>query len=170
MLAKLIFLFVTVPLVDMILLMVLSSYIGWVTSVAIVVLSGILGAWLAKLSYSYVVFRFTQNARRLQFSSDLLTDSAMIFFAAGLLLTPGFLTDLFGFSLLIPACRNRYKPILARWAKRNFKFQVHSAGVNPGMSPFSMDSSTVEGEVERTEHDNQSPPPDGTATIERTSD
>lgn len=163
MLAKLIFLFVTVPLVDMILLMILSSYIGWMTSVAMVILSGILGAWLASLSYKYVIYRFTNNVRQLQFSSDLLTDSAMIFFAAGLLLTPGFLTDLFGFSLLIPACRNWYKPMLARWLKRNFKFQFYSSG----SSPFPQDSGTVDGEVDRSDTDAK---PDGRTQIERLSD
>lgn len=170
MLAKLIFLFVTVPLVDLILLMVLSSYIGWVASVAIVILSGVLGAWLAKLSYSYVVFRFTQSARRLQFSPDLLTDSAMIFFAAGLLLTPGILTDLFGFSLLIPACRRFYKPRLARWAKRNFQFQTFSTVEDP-FSPYSNtanNANTVDGEVERTQSGFQ--PGAGPTSIETTKD
>jgi len=147
MLAKLIFLFVTIPLVDLILLLVLSSYIGWVWSVTIVILSGIVGALLAKLSYRYVLYRFASNARKLQFSGDLLTDGFLIFFAAGMLLTPGFLTDLMGFSLLIPACRTWYKKHLTRWFQRNFKldsFTYHSSSCEVG-------TGTVDGEVQQSE-------------------
>lgn len=124
MLGKLILIFVLVPLVDLVLLMVLSSYTGWQFSVALVILSGIVGAYLAKRSYRSVWNRFTSQRTGAIAPADVLTDGAMIFFAAGLLLTPGFITDAAGFSLLIPACRKWYKSLLKKWFFKNVQFQV----------------------------------------------
>lgn len=124
MLGKLILLFVLVPLADMLLLMTLSKYTGVLFSIGMVVLSGIVGAWLAKRSYRSMWHKAQTNLAAGQASPELLSDGAMIFFAAGLLLTPGFITDAVGFSLLIPVCRRWYKSWLVKWFKRNFNFQI----------------------------------------------
>lgn len=118
----------------------MSGYTGWPFSIAMVVLSGILGAYLAKRSSQAVGVKIRQKLQQGQMSPDLLTDGAMIFFAAGLLLTPGFLTDAVGLSLLIPACRRWYKVRITNWMKRNFKIQVVQM-------PPAYDPNTVDGEV-----------------------
>jgi UPF0716 protein FxsA len=143
-LGKLILIFVFVPLTDLILLMMLSSYTGWPFSVAMVILSGILGAYLAKRSWMAVGVKIRQRMAHGQMSPDLLTDGAMILFAAGLLLTPGFITDAVGLSLLIPACRRWYKTRVTNWMKRNFKIQVVQM-------PTMNDPNTVDGDVVRDE-------------------
>ena len=124
--------------------MVMSSYTGWPFSIAMVIISGIVGAWLAKQSYRGVIAKIRQRAGQGRMSSDLLTDGAMIFFAAGLLLTPGFITDIVGFSLLIPPCRRWYKTRITNWAKRNFKFEMVQMPTNPDRPS---DPNTVDGEV-----------------------
>ncbi len=126
MLGKLILLFVLVPLLDMIFLAILSSYIGWPVSVALVVLSGIAGAILARLSYRYVLLQLFSQTPQLTRLPNLLADGALIFFASGLLLTPGFLTDIIGITLLIPSFRKGYKFLLAKWFKVNLKLQQNS--------------------------------------------
>ncbi len=123
--------------------MVMSEFTGWKFSVGMVILSGIVGAWLAKLSYRGVVAKIRGKVGQGQMSADLLTDGAMIFFAAGLLLTPGFITDACGFSLLIPPCRKWYKTRILNWAKRSFKFNV----VEMPMGRSHEDPNTVDGEV-----------------------
>lgn len=109
-----------------------------------VVVSGIVGAFLAKQSYRGVIAKIRERAGQGRMTSDLLTDGAMIFFAAGLLLTPGFITDIIGFSLLIPACRRWYKTRVTNWAKRNFRFEMVQM---PTYSNSPADTSTVDGEV-----------------------
>jgi UPF0716 protein FxsA len=141
-LGKLILVFVLVPLADLFLLMYLSSKTGWPFSIAAVIVSGILGAWLAKLSWRAVGRKLGQRLQQGNLAPDLLTDGAMIFFAAGLLLTPGFLTDAVGLTLLIPACRRWYKTRIANWMKRNFKIQVVQMTSH-------QDPNTVDGEVVR---------------------
>ncbi len=153
MFGKLVLVFVLVPLADLLLLMVLSSYTGWQFSVALVILSGILGAYLARWQSTMVRHEIEAKMRQHQISAGLLTDGAMIFFAAGLLLTPGFITDAVGLSLLIPACRRWYKQRLSGWFKKNVKVQTFGFGqvFGPGHSPTEHDPNVVDGEiVERT--------------------
>lgn len=143
MLGFLILLFVLIPLADLTLLLVLSAYIGWKVSLALVIVSGILGAWLARLSYRSVIRKFSSGALKDGLSLELFTDGMMIFFAAGMLLTPGFLTDAFGFSLLIPACRKWYRQRVANWIHKHAKIQISR------FSTFrDLDDDIVEGEVQ----------------------
>lgn len=154
MLGKLILIFVFVPLADLVLLLMLSDYTGWPFSIAMVILSGIIGAWLAKRSYRSVWNRAAQSGLQ-SGASDLLTDGAMIFFAAGLLLTPGFITDVVGFSLLIPACRKWYKSKISGWFKRNFKIQTVTFGPRSSQT----DEGVVDGEVLPPNASPPKPPP-----------
>ena len=157
-LGKLILLFVLVPLADLILLMTMSKYTGWPFSIAMVILSGIIGAILAKRSTRAVGTKIRERMSQGGMSAGLLTDGAMIFFAAGLLLTPGFITDAVGLSILIPPFRRWYKVRVSNWMKRNFKFQVIQM---PGQSNPQSDPNTVDGEVvdggsaESTSHSGQ---------------
>ncbi len=147
MLGRLILIFIFVPLADLVLLMVLSQYIGWQVSVALVILSGIIGAYLARRSSLAVFQKLRTKMSQGQMSSDLISDGAMILFAAGLLLTPGFITDAVGLSLLFPGCRRVYKRWLTGWFKKHFKFQVITPS-NPAQSPWD-DGQTVDGQVAR---------------------
>ena len=156
-----ILLFVFVPLADLILLMVMSSYTGWQFSVGLVIVSGIVGAYLAKQSYKSVWKKIGQRAAVNQMPTDLLTDGAMIFFAAGLLLTPGFITDAVGFTLLIPVCRRWYKTRIAAWFKRNVKFEVVQMKQQFG-------SDVVDGEVLHPENDSTQDSGDPRLEVEQT--
>lgn len=124
MFGRLLFLFIVVPLVDLFLLMWISKYTGILVTIGLVILTGVIGAWLAKQQGTFVRGQIKDRLSQRQMPADLIGDGAMIMFAAGLLLTPGLLTDVLGFSLLIPACRTYYKRALAAQFKNSFHFQV----------------------------------------------
>lgn len=156
MFGKLVLIFILVPLADLTLLMALSRYTGLPFSIALVILSGILGAYLARWQSTMVRKEIESKMREHQMSAGLLTDGAMIFFAAGLLLTPGFITDAVGLTLLIPACRRWYKQRLSGWVKKNVKVQTFgfSPVFGPGGQTPPHDPNVVEGEViDRTTSD-----------------
>ena len=108
-----------------------------------VILSGILGAYLAKRSWVAVGVKIRERMTQGQMSPDLLTDGAMILFAAGLLMTPGFITDAVGISLLIPVCRRWYKTRITNWMKRNFKIQVVQMQTTATTDPNTVDGDVV---------------------------
>ena len=124
MFARLFLLFIIVPIVDLLLLVGLARYTGVPLTIGLVVLTAAIGAYLVKLQGNEVRRKIFEQFANQQMPSDLLSDGAMIMFAAGLLLTPGLLTDCFGFSLLTPVCRSFYKRALGKWFKNNFRFQV----------------------------------------------
>ena len=146
MIARLFLLFIVVPLVDLAILFWIAKHTGVPLTVGLVILTAAIGAWLVKLQGASVRTKILSAFSNQQLPGDLLTDGAMIMFAAGLLLTPGLLTDCFGFSLLTPVCRRYYKRIFSTWLKRNFKVQVVKTGFPPDASH---DADTVDGEVIR---------------------
>lgn len=146
MFARLFLLFIIVPLTDLFLLLWLAKYTGFLFTVALVICTAAIGAWLAKRQGLAVRGRIQQQLQQQQMPSELLTDGAMILFAAGLLLTPGLLTDCFGFTLLTPVCRKYYKSLFTKWLKKNFKVHVIKPDFSQGVP---RDSNTVDGEVVR---------------------
>ena len=150
MLGRLILLFILVPLVDLILLLYIADLTSWQFSIGMVVLSGIIGAVLAKMQSSMVKGQIRAKLQKNQLPAELLSDGAMIFFAAGLLLTPGFITDFFGFTLLIPMCRNWYKKRIKSVLKNSFRFEMVPMGPTgtptQENSPYH-DPSIIDGEV-----------------------
>ena len=146
MLGRLILLFVLLPLADLWLLLMLSSYTSWQFSVLLVIVSGLIGAYLARRSSKAVWTKMQSKLGRGIFSAELLSDGAMIFFAAGLLLTPGFITDALGLSILFPPIRNFYKKLIAKWFNIQTNFEILTPQVGPDRQP-PLDENTVEGQV-----------------------
>lgn len=144
MFARLFLLFIIVPIVDLLLLVWLAKHTGIGPTLGLVVLTAAIGAYLVKLQGGEVRRKIFEQFSNQQMPSDLLSDGAMIMFAAGLLLTPGLLTDCFGFSLLTPVCRTFYKRAIGKWLKNNFHFQVLTP--NSARGP-GQDDNTVDGEV-----------------------
>lgn len=146
MFARLFLLFIIVPLVDLFLLVWLADKVGFWPTIGLVILTAAIGAWLVKIQGAEVRRKLFEQFSKQQNPGDLLTDGAMIMFAAGLLLTPGLLTDCFGFSLLTPVCRRFYQKLIKSWFKKNFKVHVIKPDFSQGMP---RDANTVDGEVVR---------------------
>ena len=144
MFARLFLLFIIIPLVDLMLLVWLAKYTGIPLTIGLVILTAAIGAYLVKLQGAEVRRKIFEQFSKQQMPSDLLSDGAMIMFAAGLLLTPGLLTDCLGFTLLTPVCRSFYKKRFGQWLKKNFRFQVIQPTASQG-GP--QDDNTVDGHV-----------------------
>lgn len=146
MLGRLILLFILLPLADLCLLLMLSKYTGWQFSVMLVIVSGLVGAYLARRSSRAVWAKMQSKLGSGVFSAELLSDGAMIFFAAGLMLTPGFITDALGFSILFSPIRNWYKTLVAKWFNIQTNFEILTPQMGPDRQP-PLDENTVEGQV-----------------------
>ena len=105
MLRRLLVLFIAVPIVEMFLLLQMGQWFGSVPAVAIVVISGVIGAWLTKTQGLRVIGRFQAAMGQGRLPAAEVLEGVMILVAGALLLTPGFLTDAAGYLLLIPPVR-----------------------------------------------------------------
>ena len=114
MLLKLFLAFTIIPVVEIYLLIQIGTIFGALTSIALVIVTGFLGAYLARIQGLQTLFRIQKSLREGQMPSSELLDALLIGIAGLVLLTPGFLTDAFGFLLLIPNTRTAIKLWLHR--------------------------------------------------------
>ena len=109
MLAYLILLFTVVPLFELYLLIKVGKIIGAFNTIALVILTGVLGAYLAKLEGLSILRKIQHDLNSGIMPAGKLIDGVFVFVAGLLLITPGILTDILGFLFLIPASRNFLK-------------------------------------------------------------
>ena len=105
-LARLALLFVVVPLLELALLIQIGQVVGFLPTMGVVVLTGVAGAWLARLEGLRTLWKLRHDLSRGQLPGQAIMDGMSILVGAALLLTPGILTDLVGFSLLLPPTRH----------------------------------------------------------------
>lgn len=127
MLARLILLFTIVPFVELTILFRLARWISWGPTIAIVLLTGVLGAGLARQEGLKVLQRIQRDLEAGQAPTVPLVEGALILVAGLLLVTPGVLTDLCGFALLIPPLRRRVRRWLQAWFTKRVTV-VHQGG------------------------------------------
>ena len=121
MLLKLFLAFTIIPIIEIYLLIEIGSMFGALTAVTLVILTGFLGAFLARMQGLQTLYRIQESLREGRMPSGELLDALLIVIAGLVLLTPGFLTDSAGFLLLIPARRNSIKYWLRRQLKLRYK-------------------------------------------------
>ena len=118
---KLLILFVIVPVTELYILIEVGKKIGSLTTIGIIILTGIIGAYLVK-SQGFMILRKIQNdLNEGIMPGDSLIQGAIILAGGILLLTPGFITDILGFIFLIPVSRNIVKKYLLKWLKGKIK-------------------------------------------------
>ncbi len=105
MLARLILLFVVTPVVELWLLLRIGGAVGVLPTLALVFGTGVVGATLAR-SQGIKAFRdFQQSLGSGRVPGQALLDGVCILVGGAFLLTPGLLTDVLGFSLVLPPTR-----------------------------------------------------------------
>ncbi len=114
---KLVLAFTLIPVVEIYLLIRVGSLFGALTTVVIVFGTGILGASLARMQGLKTMFKVREQLQQGLMPAGEMIDALLIVVAGIVLLTPGFLTDLAGFLLLIPTTRVLFK----QWLRRRFE-------------------------------------------------
>lgn len=126
MLFKLFLVFAIVPVVELSVLIYVGSHIGTLNTIAIILLTAVVGAYMVRLEGLGVVYRIQGNLSEGVFPAEELINGAMILVAGALLLTPGFFTDLAGFLMVFPATRKIIKPAIKKYfSKRISQISIH---------------------------------------------
>ena len=116
---RLLLLFTIVPLVELFLLVKLGTVVGVGPTVALVIFTGVLGAWLARQQGLGVLRRLSEDLAVGRLPAEALIDGLLILIAGAVLLTPGLLTDALGFFLLVPQSRAVvHKAAVAKFGRR----------------------------------------------------
>jgi UPF0716 protein FxsA len=110
---RLFVLFVLVPVIELALLIQIGRAVGLLPTVGLVLLTGAAGAWLARAEGMRVFFSFQNELQTGRLPGQAVFDGLCVLVGGALLLTPGVLTDLVGFALLLPPTR--------RWIQRRMR-------------------------------------------------
>ncbi len=116
--ARLLALFVLLPALELALLIEIGSRIGTLATLALIALTGAIGASLARQQGLGVLNQMRGQSAQGRIPAAPVVDGVLILLAGALLITPGVLTDAFGFFCLIPACRRLLKSYLKRRLQR----------------------------------------------------
>jgi UPF0716 protein FxsA len=108
----LVFLIIVIPALEIGFLLLSGKTIGVLPTILLIVLTGVVGAWLAKKQGIEALRKAQQQMQYGQIPNEAILDGICILVGGLLLLTPGFITDMTGFLLLFPISRNKIKPLL----------------------------------------------------------
>ena len=141
-------LLLVVPLVDALFLIVVATRLGWAVTVALVVLTAVLGMLLLRAEGRATLASVQRKLARGTPPTDELLDGGLLIAAGAFLLTPGLVTDAVGFLLALPLSRvpirmalKKYVvvPYLEKETDGFFSGNVYVGGFpNDGEGGFSM--------------------------------
>ena len=119
---KLFLAFTIIPIIEIYLLIEIGSIFGALTAVILVILTGFLGAFLARMQGLQTLYRIQESLSEGRMPSGELLDALLIVIAGLVLLTPGFLTDSAGFLLLLTTIRK----YIISWLQRQIELRYMS--------------------------------------------
>lgn len=128
MLWKLFLAFTIIPVSEIYILIAIGGQIGILPSIALVILTGIVGASLARSQGLQTLGRIRDSFQQGVVPGEELLNALLIAIAGIVLLTPGFLTDAAGLFLLIPATRT----LCREWLKRRMELIYAQRNVGNG--------------------------------------
>lgn len=127
--------FVTTPIVEMYLLIEVGGYIGATWTIALVMLTAVIGITLLRRQGLATLARGVTRMQQGEVPAQEMAEGILLGIAGALLLTPGFVTDAVGFALLTPGIRQRLiTSVMAR---------MELSAASPGVT-----GTTIEGDFE----------------------
>jgi UPF0716 protein FxsA len=138
----LLFIFITVPLLEIYLLISVGQIIGGWNTVALVVLTAVIGTVVLRYQGGQVLVRLRRQMEEGTLPAFVLLEGVVLIIAGALLLTPGFFTDAVGFAFLFPPIRAALGRYIATSLHLRLQRHAHSSHAPPS-------GTVVEGEFRR---------------------
>ncbi len=139
----LLILFLATPLIEIAVFIEVGGYLGLWPTLGLVIFTAVVGVALLRAQGLAVLLEARQRLDRGELPVKALFDGACLLLAGALLLTPGFVTDALGGSLLVPGVRD----MLRRHLGRHLVVQAAMAD-GPGNAPGAQrpEGTIIEGE------------------------
>lgn len=103
---KFLLFFIAVPLIEMLVLIKVGEQIGALSTIGLVILTAAIGISLLKKQGVAMLNQANWKLNQGQIPAKEMADGIVLAVGGALLLTPGFVTDAFGFACLLPGTRN----------------------------------------------------------------
>lgn len=132
--ALLVALFIAVPILELYVIIKIGGLIGVWPTIALLLADALLGSLLLRHQGRGAWRRFNQALAERRFPGREVADGLLIAIGGTLLLTPGFVTDVFGLIFLIPPTRAIVRRLMRGYVMRRFVV-VGTPGSMPGQGP-----------------------------------
>ncbi len=124
--------FIIVPLAELYVILKVGDSIGWALTIGLLAADSVLGTVLLRSQGRAVWRRFQEAMAAGRMPHQEVQDGVAVIFGAAFLITPGFLTDLLGFALLLPPTR----ALILRLSRRRLaRFMSDRVVVRRGSGP-----------------------------------
>lgn len=100
-------LFIAIPILEMVLLIKVGQWLGILPTIALVLLTAVVGLALLKRQGFSTLMRAQQKMQAGDIPAQEMFEGIFLAVGGALLLTPGFFTDGIGFACLLPGVRKR---------------------------------------------------------------
>ncbi len=150
-----ILLFIAIAIAEVYVLIGVGGLIGTGPTIALIILTGVIGVNMLKGQGISVFARFQEKLATGQAPAEEMVEGVLLVVAGAFLITPGFLTDTLGFLWLIPQSRDWFAKKLVKlgWFKavNTSSFQAGSSQSPHAQTNHSktQDDCVIEGEFER---------------------
>tara|TARA_R110001592_G_scaffold121918_4_gene328202 strand:+ start:2124 stop:2675 length:552 start_codon:yes stop_codon:yes gene_type:complete len=128
-------LFIAVPIIEIGLFVQVGGAIGLWPTLAVVILTAVLGTALLRHQGLDTLRRVQDSLAQDRLPVAEMFDGLCLLMAGALLLTPGFMTDLFGFLLFVPPFRAAAAQAIGRYVLSHGRVHVQTMGMGPGAAP-----------------------------------
>jgi UPF0716 protein FxsA len=122
-------LFIAVPIAELAVIIQVGQAIGVWWTIAILVADSVLGSLLMRSQGRAVWRRFNVALQSGRAPAREVADGVLVIFGGALLLTPGFLTDIFGLLFLLPPTRAVIRRLFLRQAMRRVTVTMAGASM-----------------------------------------
>ena len=154
MVKRLLALLLLIPLLDALFLVFVAGQLGWQVTVALVVLTALLGLLFVRAEGRRTLRKLESSVQRGEVPSNPLLDGALLLVAGAFLLTPGLVTDTLGFLLVIPPTRYVIRAAIKRWIVRPYLDKKTGGFATGNVYTFGFPNpSEAEGGVDREVYD-----------------
>ena len=142
--ALLILLFIVVPIAELAVIIQVGEQIGVWWTVAILIADSLLGATLMRSQGRAAWRRFNVTLQSGRPPAREVLDGVLVIFGGAFLLTPGFITDIFGAIFLIPPTRAIVRRLLVRRFSDRMVVAARTRAPGPRSRPADVDGRAVD--------------------------
>ena len=140
----LVILFIIVPIAELALLIQVGQLIGVWWTILLLIADALLGSWLLRHQGRAAWRRFNEALGGGKLPHREVVDGVLIIFGGALLLTPGFITDIFGLLFLIPPTRAVMRGLLVRRGMLKLVGAMPGTASPPNGRPHDIEGSAVD--------------------------
>src|SRR3954447_14366100 len=139
----LVLIFIVVPIAELALLIQVGQLIGVWWTIGLLIADALLGSWLLRAQGRVAWRRFNEALAQGRVPHREVVDGVLVIFGGVLLMTPGFITDVFGLLFLIPPTRVLMRRLLVRRGALKLVSSMPGTGSRNGR-PHDIEGSAVD--------------------------